>query len=369
MEDAPRARRPDPLAWGVFAALAAVYRRGRCPSYGPGGSAAVVARAVFAPGRDPLARLGRALATLPGDSPEGWINFVSGLLHAGAAAVLFATLRRIGLRRAPALAAALLLAFQPRFWYRALTAGREPAALLGLALAVWSVFAWKEEAKPWPLALGAAGALLGGVYAPRAETLAPLVLWLAAGAFGLLLQRLDGREPGRAAAVLAAALLVPLARPYDLRFHNPTREWALAALDSARDAECVVIADPGLSAAFDYESRRAGRALRAADRPCTRPLFDPLVRPPCRATKPLGVLLECGENGPAGEAAERARRAMAFPALGSVGKRDRAKYPFAGEDGLYERYAAALKAHRAGLEPGDAELRAKLDAQLADYEP
>lgn len=363
-DDSSPARRPDPLAWAVFAVLAAVYRWGRCPSYGAKDSPGTVFRAVYAPGRDPLARLGHLAAKLPFDSPEGWVNSLSGLFHAGAAALLFALLRRLGIKRVPALGAAVLLAFLHQYWYYALVAGRGPAAVFGLALAVWSVIAWKEESRAWPLALGALGAVLAAVYAPRASTLVPFSQWLVALAVGLLLQRLELQASNAALGALAGFLAVGLAHPYDLRSHNPTQEWARAAIESAQGYECIVIEDAALSAALRYESRRDSRAVAVDAHPCIRPLYDPLTRG-ARRTKPNGVLFEDGDKAAPGEYDARARRTLSFAALTSVGRRDRAKYSFAGEDGLYERYAAVLRAELYGVE--DAGIKAKIGAQLADY--
>lgn len=367
MEEAPLERRGDRLTWAVFAAFAALYRLGRCPSYGPADSPGVVLDALTGRGHDLLSRLGAAVSRLPGDTPEGWVNALSGPFSAGAAALLFALLRRLGLGRAPALAAALLAATVHQSWYYALVAGRAPLAVFGLALAVWSVVAWKDEARSWPLALGAAGAALAAFYAPRALTLVPAAQWLSALLAGLLIQRLDGARPGAAVGALAGVLVLAAARPYDLRSHNPTREWALAALESARGAVCVVTLDPALTDALTLEARRTGSPVLARGEACAAALYDPLVPRDC-VPRARGVLLDaCG--APALPPAEAARAVLAMPALTSVGRRDRAKYSFAREDGLYERYAAVLRAHRDALPPAETDLRRALDAQLADYAP
>lgn len=377
MEEASPARRPDRLSWALFALLATVYRWGRCPSFGPDDSPGVVRRALEG-GRDPLALCGRFAAKLPLDTPWGWVNALSGLLHAGAAALLFALLRRLGLRRAPAAAAALLLAFLPRYWYYALVAGSAPAAVFGLALAAWSVVAWKEDGRARPLLFGAAGAALLAWYAPRSVTLVPAALWLAALGAGLLLQRLDLASPGAALGALGAALLLPLARPYDARRHNPTLEYARAVAESAGPGARVFVYDRTVYDAL----KLAGPAtldVLLNDGPLEvdvrdlRPSYDEAVffRGADFRWVPRGLLVPREEKAAPGDAeiARRAEAALALPALTSVGRRDLAKYGFTGERVLYDRYRVVLSRYRALLGPGHDDLARRLEAQLADYGP
>lgn len=372
MEAAAPARRADPLSWAVFVVLAVVYRWGRCPSFGPGDSAAVVYRAMFSPNSDPLVLLARAASSLPFDAPEGWINALSGVFNAGASALLFGLLRRLGLKRVPALTAVALLAFSRRYWYYALIAGHAAAATFGLALAVWGVVAWKDEAKPWPLALAACGALGAAFTAPLAAP-SPLLCWGLALLAALALQRLSAASPRGAAAILAAALVVPIVRPYDLRRHNPTLEWAQEIVSAIPDTNSIAIDDAGLRAALQYAAAKAGKSNPV------RPLGnqgsgdawrDPLFAGNDGEFAPNG-LLYAPVRAPLTEAemAWRADKVLALSALTSMGRRDMKKYGFTGEGVLYDRYRALLRRYRELLGPKHANLRARLDAQLAEYGP
>lgn len=360
-------------AWGLFAFLAAVYRWGRCPSFGPGDSPRVVYKAVVEPGLDPLARLGSLAAKLPFDGAWGHVNALSGLFHAGAAALLYAALRRVGIGRVPASAAALLLAFSSRFWYYSLVAGRGPVAALGLALFVWGLLAWNEDDRPRFAALSAFGLVLTVSYGWRAASLAPLGLWLAAFAAGLLLQRLS---PNQAAAVLAGALVVPVARPYDARRHNPTLEYVQALVAGAPAGSRLFVSGPTIEQAaklvappgFDVVRVNSDETAfdEGKDHP-GRPYYFEAVLP--GGGTPVGLLVPLAESKPSSaEVARRAEEVLALPALSSIGKRDRARYGFTHEGILYERYRAVLTRYRDKL-PENAPTRAKLDAQLREYEP
>lgn len=370
MEDAAPARRADPLSWAVFGALAAVYRWGRCPSFGPGDSAQTVYRALFAPNSDPLVRLARAVSFLPLDTPEGWINALSGLFHAGAAALLFGLLRRLGLKRLPALAGVALLAFSRRYWYYALAAGHTAAATFGFALLAWGVVAWKDEARPWPLAFSAAGALLFGFSAPAAAP-SPILIWLVALCSALALQRLAAASPRGAAAVLAVSLVLPFARPYDLRRHNPTLEWAQEIVSEIPDKKCLEINDPGLRAAVAYAAARRGTRNPLIPVAGERCWPDPSTIFDFTVAIPAGLLARYQDKGlTAEETARLAEETLRLPALTSMGRRDRRKYDFTGESVLYAYYREALMRYARTLPfPRYAELRARLDAQLAEYEP
>lgn len=368
MEEPPPTRRADRLSWAVFLVLAAVYHWGRCPSFGPADSPGAVLRALYHPGRDPLAWLGHAAARLPFDSPSGHVNALSGLFHAAAVALLFAVLRRLGLKRAPAIAASALLAFLPHYWYYALVAGRGPVAVVGLALAVWGVVTWKDEARAWPLAFAALGSALFIVYAPRAQSLIPSAQWAAALIAGLLIQRAGLRASGIPFALAAAFCSMAVARPYDARRHNPTLEWARAALETAKPGDSIVVADPGLRDALAYAAAEMGRSS-----PFEGPgevLYEPVVAEHLLGDgyAPDGILVRQSRKpvSPA-EAARRAAAALDLPALSSVGRRDRSKYGFTHEKILYAEYRAILSRYRDLLGPGETELRARLDAQLAEY--
>ena len=374
MEDAAApARRADPLAWGVFAVLAAVYRWGRCPSFGPGDSPGVVYRALYAPGHDPLAWLGHLASRLPFDTPEGWVNALSGLFSAAAAALLFAILRRRGVKRVPALTATALLAFLPRYWYYALVAGHGPAIVFGLALAGYGSDIWRRQRGPAPLFLLVLGSALVGGYTPFSISLAPAVLLVAALAAGLLLQKLDQVRPAAVAGVLAGFLLVPFVRPYNLRRHNPMQEWADAALGSIAGSDSVLVSDGGLHDALLLEAAATGRPSPFGSTPAET-LYGAVAAARAHLTGPTyvpdGVLIRWTNRGVDGpELARRAERTLDLPALTAVGRRDVVKYGFTRETILYDEYRAVLLRYRERLGPDQDALRARIDRQLAEYGP
>lgn len=359
--------------WAVFAVLAVIYRWGRCPSFGAGDSPRVVLKALVEPGLDPLARIGALAAKLPFDTAWGHINGLSGLFHAGAAALLYAALRRIGVRRPPALIAVALLAFSRRFWYYALVAGRGPAAVFGLALLVWALLAWSDEDKPRYLLLSALGAVLTCAFGYRAASLMPLLLWLVAFIGGLYLERL----PQKAATVaLAAALALAVVRPYDLRRHNPTLEYARAVVAGAAPGSRLFVSGPTIEQAVKLIAPAGFDVVRVNSEDSTlaegrdepgRPYYFEAVLP--GGGVPLGLLVPLTEKTrpDAAEIARRAEAVLALPALSSVGLRDLPKYGFTDESILYERYRAVLTRYRERLSPGPSALRARLDAQMREY--
>jgi hypothetical protein len=362
-------------AWAIFAVLSAVYRWGRCPSFGAADSPRTVYKALFEPGLDPLARLGSLAARLPGDAPWGWINSLSGLLHAAAAALLYATLRRIGVKKVPALAAVLLLALSSRFWYFALVAGKSSAAAFGLALFVWGLFAWDEKDKVRRALAALLGLALALGYGWRAGSLAPAGLWLLAFGAGLGFQRLESASPAAARGLLAGLLILPLLRPYDLRRHNPTLEYAQAVIASAEPGSRVFVSGPTIEqavklvapAGYDVVRVNSEETILAEGQDAVdRPYYFEVVLP--GKGLPKGLLVPLLEPKGLGqdEIARRAEAVLAMPALSSVGLRDRAKYGFTGESILYDRYRAVLERYRERLNPSSP-LRPKLDAQLAEY--
>lgn len=376
MEDAPPERRPDRLSWAVFALLAVIYRWGRCPTFGPGDSPGVVYRALNAPGHDPLAWLGHLAAALPFDAPMAQVDALSGLFHAGAAALLFAALRRWGIKRFPALGAAALVAFTNQYWYYSLVAGRAPVATLGLALLVWGVVAWKEEARAWPLAFSALGVVCLAVYAPGAITQAPLVIWGVGLLCGLLFQRLDLLRPKTAAGILTGILLIALLHPYDARRHNPMMEYARAVVDGVEPDASVFVYDAGIYDALRLVAPPTvhvalGAKNTSFDFAATRPSYDEPVffLRTYGSWIPKGLLVSRAESThvPQAEIDRRAEAVLALPALTSVGRRDMGKYGFTRETILYDRYRVVLTRYRELVSRDD--LRQRLDAQLADYSP
>ncbi|MEQ1920122.1 MAG: DUF2723 domain-containing protein [Elusimicrobiota bacterium] len=359
--------------WAVFVVLAGVYRWGRCPSFGAGDSPRVVYKALIEPGLDPLARLGSLAAKLPGDTAWGHINALSGLFHAAAAALFFAALRRVGVGRVPALIATALLAFSRRYWYYALVAGRGPVSVFGLALLIWALLAWSEEDKPRYLLLCALGAALACAFGYRATSLMPSCLWMALFIGGLFLQRLG---PKPQAAALAAALVIPLARPYDLRHHNPTLEYARAVIAGAEPGSRLFVSGPTIEQAVKlvapagYDVVRVNSdesALTEGQDPPGRPYYFEAVLP--GGGVPRGLLIPLNESSQptSQEIARRAEGVLALPALSSVGQRDLPKYGFTEEAILYDRYRAVLTRYRERLSADQGALRARLDAQLREY--
>lgn len=402
MEDAAPARRADPLSWAVFGVLAVVYRWGRCPSFGGGDSPAVVYTALFDPGKDPLGLLAHLSTKLPFDTPEGHVNALSGLFHAGAAALLFGLLRRLGLKRVPALAAVALLAFSRRYWYYALVAGQTPAIVFGLALMVWGVVAWKDEGRAWPLGFSLLGALfftmspwhsIGAIFQPSnlpAFLLRTPALWCGALVGALILQRVDNTSSKAARLILTGALLIPVMRPYDLRNHNPTLEWAQAAVAPVSKGDALTFSEPSLNYAAAYVCKKrdmhclvwplgplgwmglsGGGSFVGAYK---QEWSDILNAPTTKSGNPDGLLLvdvHSRHLTPLNsiEIARRATAVLELPALSSMGRRDRAKYGFAEEAILCDEYRGILTRYRDLLGPEHAELRARLDAQLAEYGP
>lgn len=359
--------------WAVFAVLSVIYRWGRCPSFGAGDSPRVVYKALVEPGLDPLARLGSLAAKLPWDTSWGHINALSGLFHAAAASLLYAALRRVGVRRVPALIATAFLAFSSRYWYYALVAGRGPVAVFGLALLIWGLLAWNDEDKPRYLLLCALGATLACAFGYRATSQMPLCLWMAAFIGGLYLQRLG---PKPAAAALAAAIAIPLARPYDLRHHNPTLEYARTIVAGAEPGSRLFVSGPTIEQAVKlvapagYDVVRVNSdesALAEGQDPPGRPYYFEAVLP--GGGVPLGLLIPLNESTRPNpnEIARRAEAVLALPALSSVGQRDLPKYGFTDETILYDRYRAVLTRYRERLAPDQGALRARLDAQLREY--
>jgi hypothetical protein len=369
MEDAPRERRPDRLSWAVFALLAVVYRWGRCPTFGPGDSPGVVYRALNAPGHDPLAWLGHLAAALPFDAPMAQVDALSGLFHAGAAALLFAALRRWGIKRLPALGAAALVAFTNQYWYYALVAGRAPVATFGLALAVWGGVAWKEEARAWPLAFCALGVAFLALYAPRAVTQAPLLIWSVGLLCGLLFQRLDLLRPKTAAGILTGILLIALMNPYDARRHNPMMEYARAVVEGVEPDAVIYTNDQSVNDALRLIAPPSIRIATLGDsHPIYRhEYYEVVMVDHLKGWYPKGLLSQILDLVPVhqDEMDRRAEAVLALPALTSVGRRDMGKYGFTRESILYERYRVVLKRYRELVSRDD--LRQRLDAQIADY--
>ncbi len=197
------------LAAALFAALSLLFWTGRSHSYGFGDSpqhvlAALTWAVPHPPGYPLLTALGWLWSRLPWSEPGAAVNGLSGLLHAGAACVLFLFLRAGGAPRAAALTGSLLMALSPLFWYYSLVAeARALNDLLALAAACFAA-AWAREGRARDLRLFALLFGLGVSHHPSYVFLVPaFAVWLSA------------RRPGRAAALQAAGIAAAaLAFPY-----------------------------------------------------------------------------------------------------------------------------------------------------------
>ncbi|UPT75993.1 MAG: DUF2723 domain-containing protein [Elusimicrobiota bacterium] len=155
------------------------------------------------PGYPLLTALGWAWSRLPWENAGAAVNGLSGLLHAGAASVLFLLLRGLGSRPAAALTGALLMALSPLFWYYSLVAEvRALNDLLAVGAALFAA-AWGRDGRPRDLRLFALCFGLGLSHHPTYVFLVPaFVVWLSA-------RRPSAREALRAAALAAGALAFP----------------------------------------------------------------------------------------------------------------------------------------------------------------
>ena len=196
-------------AIGTFLALGALYWFLRCPTFGGGDSPQHVLSAVtwgvsWPPGYPLYVMLGRFMAALPGSAMAN-VDGLSGLLHAGAAAVFFLLLRRLNVARVPALLATALLALSPLYWYYSEIAEvRALNDLLALLAAYWAVV-WSQEKKRSALYAFAAALGFGIGHHPTFVLLIPaLGYWIwAERSFP------NAKRAMRAAGIFAACLALP----------------------------------------------------------------------------------------------------------------------------------------------------------------
>ena len=184
----------------LFLALALVYWLLRCPSFGPGDSAqhalsAMVWGVSRPPGYPLYTAVAHAFARLGGVS---FVGGFSGLAQAAAAALLFRVCRRQGCGLPAALAATLLLAFSPLYWFYAEVPevrGLNDALAMGAAAAAL-------DGPDWLL-----GVLLGLGVAHH-----PTFLFIVPSLALLNPSRVkDGRRLSAIAAIAAAAGALPYA--------------------------------------------------------------------------------------------------------------------------------------------------------------
>ena len=203
-------RRDLGIAAGTCASLFLLYWFGRCPSFGGADSPQHVLSAVtwgvsWPPGYPLYVMLGHLASRLPG-SPAGNVSGLSGLLHALAAAVFFLTLRRFSLRLLAALAATILMALSPLFWYYSeLGEVRALNDLLAVAAAYGAV-AWAQSRRPGTLLALAACLGLGIGHHPTFVFILP--------AIGYWLWKHEALPQGRSRAWSAGAIALFCALPY-----------------------------------------------------------------------------------------------------------------------------------------------------------
>ncbi|MBI3553664.1 MAG: DUF2723 domain-containing protein [Elusimicrobia bacterium] len=146
-------RRDQEIAGALGAALLALYWILRGRSFGPGDSPQHVLSALtwgvsVAPGYPLYVMLGKLASLLPLGTPASNVNGLSGIFHAAAAAGFFVLLRQQGLKRLPALLAAVLMALSRLYWYYSEIA--EVRALndfLAIGAALWAA-RWARRRTP-----------------------------------------------------------------------------------------------------------------------------------------------------------------------------------------------------------------------------
>lgn len=197
---------PHDRRWAilVFAALAVLYWRGHCLSFGAGDSPQHVLSALTwgvsrPPGYPLYVLLAHLFSLLPFGEPAGLVNALSGLLHAGTSALFFLILRRWHCSVPAALTAASLMSLSPLYWYYSEVA--EVRALNDL-LAMGAIL----------LALSGDGLFLGACLGLGLSHHPTYVLILPAIAYWLTTR---GFRPKNWAAVAGVAILACVA-PYAL---------------------------------------------------------------------------------------------------------------------------------------------------------
>lgn len=175
--------RPDSLAAaGVFLFLGLLYWNGRCRTFGAGDSPQhVISSLTFGVSRPPgyplYNLLGFLFSKLPLGGPSAAVNGLSGILHAGAAAVFLLVLRRLGAGLAAGLCAAALMGLSPLYWYYSEVAEvRALNDLLALAAAYWAL-RWTQDREPRALAWLGAVLGLGLSHHPTFVMILPALAW------------------------------------------------------------------------------------------------------------------------------------------------------------------------------------------------
>jgi hypothetical protein len=171
-------------AWAIFIILAAVYWHGRSLSFGGGDSPEHVVSCItwgvpHAPGYPLYTMLGHLFSKLPFGTPEGNVNWFSGVCQAVTAAFLFLLMRRFKLSIPAALTPAGLAAFSPLFWYYAEVAEVRGLNNLLVVLAAYCAVRYGQTRKKRDLGALAAVVGLGVSHHPTYVLVLPAILyWL-----------------------------------------------------------------------------------------------------------------------------------------------------------------------------------------------
>lgn len=180
----PRLTLQDRLwSLGIFLALAALYWRHNCHTFGAGDSPQHVLSALTwgvsrPPGYPLYTMLAHFFSLLPFGDPPSLVNGLSGLMHAAASALFFLILRRSRCGTAAAVAATAFMSLSSLYWYYSEVAEvRAFNDLLALA-AAFLVISLPE--RPRPVHGLELGAILGlGIgHHPTYVLLLPAVMYL-----------------------------------------------------------------------------------------------------------------------------------------------------------------------------------------------
>ncbi len=201
----------------IFAGTLAIYAYTLCPTVGGGDSGELVGAAcaggvAHPPGYPIHTLLSRLLLLLPFGSPAWRVNLGSALCDAAAAALVFATVRRLARDARAALVAAGLFALSGCIWRFAVVA--EVFALHDLLVALFCWLLVRAVEAEGPPRLGAL-ALTSGLAMANHQTFVflagPVWIWLAARTPALLAPRSLGRLVGLLSLGLVPYAYLPLA--------------------------------------------------------------------------------------------------------------------------------------------------------------
>lgn len=140
---------------------------------------------------------------LPFGDVAGRVNFASAVFGATTIGLLYLILHELGMRRFPALLAALAFMVSHTFWSNAVAAEIYTLTLTLMALQIWSTLNWRRHGGSMYLALAGAATGLGAA--------AHLLVLLYAPALGWLLWRERARLSRQAIVALGAGLVTSLA--------------------------------------------------------------------------------------------------------------------------------------------------------------